>query len=266
MTASPIARTVKESLVQYLRNDIILGKFLPGEYLRLDEIAATYDVSTMPVREALRDLEDEGLVVIYPHRGAKVSELSVAELEDIYDMRAVLEAMAARLAVPRMTQATYAELDAIVEQMDSHLVDVVAEVDLNHQFHCTLYSASGREHLCELNRELRFRTQHYLRSYMKDLGRMPVAQQEHRAIVEACRQGQAELVATLIHSHVLDVGKSLVEYVRQREASDRAAEGVQPAKITTARRRGNAIVNRQPEVLRSEPSVGRQGASVAVFP
>ena len=201
---SSIPRTVKGTLVENLRDEIIRGDLVPGQYLRLEEISARFDVSTTPVREALRDLEAEGLVTIFPRRGAIVTRLSADELQDIYDIRVTLEEMATRLAVPLVTKATLAELTSLVEQMDSHLGDVVALVKLNHQFHLTLYAASGRRHLCELTRKLRYRTQHYLHVYIVEveLGHFPQTQGEHRAILEACKRGDAEQAAALIHDHV----------------------------------------------------------------
>jgi len=211
---------VKGALVENLRDEIIRGDLVPGQHLRLEEIAARFDVSTMPVREALRDLEAEGLVTTFPHRSAVVTQLSADDLQDIYDIRATLEEMATRLAVPLVTKATLTELTSLVEQMDSHLGDVVALVKLNHQFHLTLYAASGRRHLCELNRILRYRTQHYLHAFIVELGRMPQAQVEHRAILEACKSGDAEQAGTIIHDHVAQVGHAIVEYVRQRDETE----------------------------------------------
>jgi DNA-binding GntR family transcriptional regulator len=172
MAIQAIPRTVKDLLVDRLRDEIVRGDFEPGEYLRLDDIAARFDVSTMPVREALRELESEGLVTIYPHRGAVVTKLTASDLRDIYDIRATLESMATRPAVARMTEATCRELAAVIERMDQQLGHIAALVKLNHQFHTTLYAASGRRHLCEINRTLRYRTQHYLHAYMDDLGSM----------------------------------------------------------------------------------------------
>lgn len=211
---------MKGALVENLRDEIIRGDLVPGQHLRLEEIAARFDVSTMPVREALRDLEAEGLVTTFPHRSAVVTQLSADDLQDIYDIRATLEEMATRLAVPLVTRATLTELTSLVEQMDSHLGDVVTLVKLNHQFHLTLYAASGRKHLCELNRILRYRTQHYLHAFIIELGRMPQAQVEHRAILEACKHGDAEQAGTLVHDHVAQVGHAITEYVRQRDETE----------------------------------------------
>jgi DNA-binding GntR family transcriptional regulator len=211
-----LPRTVKDQIVDLLRDEIIQGAFEPGERLRLEDIASRFDVSTMPVREALRDLESEGLATIYPHRGAVVTELTVDDLQDIYDIRASLEAMATRLAVPRMTESSLDQLTHIVDQMDLQLGHVATLVKLNHQFHTTISSQSGRRHLCELNQALRYRTQHYLHAYMDDQGSMALAQEEHRAVLDACRRRDAEEAASLVEKHVTEVGRALVEFVRRR--------------------------------------------------
>jgi DNA-binding GntR family transcriptional regulator len=216
---SSIPRTVKDVLVETLRDEIIRGDLVPGQYLRLEEIAARFDVSTMPVREALRDLAAEGLVTIFPHRGAMVTQLSADELQDIYDIRATLEEMATRLAVPFVTKAILTELASLIEQIENHVGDVATLVKLNHQFHLTLYAASGRKHLCELIRMLRYRSQHYLHVYTAevDVGHLPQIPGEHRAILEACKRGDAEQAAALMREHVAEAGRVIVEHARQRD-------------------------------------------------
>ncbi len=212
-----ITRTVKSTIVENLRDDIICGEYLPGQRLLLEEIAARFDISTTPVREALSDLESEGIVTIFPHRGAVVTQFSADDLQDIYDIRATLEEMATRLAVPNVSDATLKQMLAYIDQMDSHLGELVTLVKLNHSFHITLYNASGRRHLCELTNMLRYRTQHYLHAYISYLGGMPQAQADHRAILEACEQGNVDRAAMLIHSHVATVGGAIVDYVRNLE-------------------------------------------------
>ncbi|MGE5263512.1 MAG: GntR family transcriptional regulator [Acidobacteriota bacterium] len=209
-------RTVKDQLVQALRDEIIRGNLHPGQYLRQEDLAERFEVSTMPIREALRDLEADGLVTIYPHRGAIVCSLSPEDLEDIYDTRALLEEMATRLAVPRLSETTFDEMSAILDELDHHLKDVLIAVNLNHRFHSTLYAASGRQHLCELQQVLRRRTHHYLYAYITCLGDMPQAQAEHRAILEACRRRNAEQAAAITRDHVTRVGHALIRYVKER--------------------------------------------------
>lgn len=211
----PIARTIKESLVEYLRDEIVRGNLVPGQRLRQDELAETYGVSTMPIREALRELEAEGLVTITPHRGAEVTQLTADDLEDIYEIRVVLEGMATRLAVPRLDAAALATLERCIREMDNQGVEVASLVRLNHEFHTTLYAASSRRHLIELLNILRHRTQHYLNAYITEFGGLPRAQEQHRAILDACRQGEAERAELEMRNHVSSVAQVVIQYVRQ---------------------------------------------------
>lgn len=207
--------------METLRDEIIRGDLTPGQYLRLEEIAARFDVSTMPVREALRDLEADGMVTNFPHRGARVTELSADELQDIYDIRANLEEMAARSAVPFVTKPLITELAALIEEIENHSGDVATLVTLNHEFHLTLYAASGRKHLYDLIRTLRYRSQHYLHVYTAEIDTSGLRQTpgEHRAILEACKCGDAEQAAALTREHIAEAGRAIVKYQRERETS-----------------------------------------------
>lgn len=210
--------TVKNLLVERLRNEIICGNFVPGQRLRLRDLADQFRVSTQPIREALSELEAEGLITSEPRRGATVTLLTPEELLDIYDIRATLEAMATRLAVPHLVSADFHKLDSLITEMDNHPGEVVKLVQFNFEFHMTLYAASGRKHLCDLNATLRHRTAHYLHAYMIDQGGMPLAQEEHRAIVAACRQQDAEKASSIMHQHVAEAGQGIIEYARRLTA------------------------------------------------
>lgn len=207
--------TVKNLLIERIRNEIIRGNFAPGQRLRLRDLADQFKVSTQPIREALNDLESEGLVQAEPRKGAVVTKLTPEELRDIYDIRAALEAMATRLAVPHVTAATLTQLNDTIQEMDRQLGQVVELVRLNSAFHMTLYAVSGRKHLYDLIETLRHRTSHYLHAYMIDLGGMPLAQEEHRAILTACRKGDVEQASAIMHKHVAEVGQSIIEYVQR---------------------------------------------------
>ena len=205
--------TVTGSLVQHIRNEIIRGNFVPGERLRLRDLAERFNVSTQPIREALTELESEGLVKSEPRRGAVVTSLSPAELRDIYEIRATLEAMATKHAVQHLTDETLKFLNTLLDDIDHNLGQIVQLVALNYTFHTTIYQAAKRIHLLELNINLRHRTAHYLHAYMIDLGGMPLAQEEHRAILNACRAKDDAKAAELMHHHIYKVGKSISEYV-----------------------------------------------------
>ncbi len=205
--------TIKGLLVQQIRDEIICGNFAPGSRLRLRDLAAQFNVSTQPIREALSELEVEGLVQTEPRKGAVVSAFSAAELLDIYEIRATLEAMATRLAVANIRDVDLANLEDLIHDMDRHMGEPVDLVRLNKEFHLSLYQRTGRTHLCELINTLRNRTAHYLHAYMIDLSGMPLAQDEHIAIVEACKAKDAEKAATLMQQHVMAAGTAIMEYV-----------------------------------------------------
>ncbi len=217
--------TVKGLLVQQIRDEIICGNFRPGSRMRLRDLASQFKVSTQPIREALSELEAEGLVTTEPRKGAVVSALSVEELLDIYEIRATLEAMATRLAVPKISAETLATLENIISDMDNHLGEVVELVQLNKKFHLTLYQASNRKHLYSLIGSLRNHTAHYLHAYMIDLGGMPLAQDEHRAVLEACQTGNTEKAATIMYEHVMQAGAGIIDYVKRERT--KKEEGVE---------------------------------------
>lgn len=210
-------RTVKTALVEQLRNEIIRGAFPPGHHLRLEDLAAQFEVSTMPVREALRELESEGIVTSVPHRGTFVTELTADELRDIYEMRAMLEALATRSAVPRLTPEIIATMAQQIEVMGAPEADIPLIVRVNTEFHTTLYRAAGRQHLNRLIVSMRHSTHHYLYKYIARLG-MDSAQDEHRAIFEASRTGEAEKAAQLVHHHIIRVGFAVAEHVEKEAA------------------------------------------------
>jgi DNA-binding GntR family transcriptional regulator len=203
-----LQQTVTDVLVERIRNEIIRGNFRPGERLRLRDLADRYKVSTMPVREALQLLQAEGLVTGEPRKGVTVTQLSAAELEDIYDMRATLEAMATRLAVPHVSAETIATLQGIVVQIDKAQGDAVKVVELNTRFHTLLYAASGRTHLCSVISMLRRRAAHYFHAYMNELG--TIAQHDHRMIIEACQRQEADRAAEIMHEHIARAGQAVV--------------------------------------------------------
>jgi len=215
-----INRTVKDTLVENLRDEIIKGQLSPGQKLRQEELAAHFGVSTMPIREALRELEAEGLVTITPHRGAVVTRLTAEDLQDIYDIRTNLEEMATGLAVPNMDETILADLAQSVQEMGNDIDDAVTYTKLNHHFHVTIYAASGRRHLCELIEVLRRRTQHYVHTHIGEMGRKPESLEDHRAILEACRCGDADQAAVIMRQHLSRVGHELVEYFKSRDQNN----------------------------------------------
>src|ERR1051326_30154 len=121
-TSSHIPRqSLTSAVADKLRDKIVRGEIHEGEQLRQDAIAREFQVSRIPVREALRQLEAEGLITIIPHRGAVVSSLSPADIEELFDMRAVLECEVLRLSIPNLQEKDFATAENVLKQYEEAL-------------------------------------------------------------------------------------------------------------------------------------------------
>ena len=185
--------------------------------MRQEELASRFEVSAIPVREALRELQVEGLVTSLPRRGVVVTRLSADDIEDIYDIRINLEGMATALAVPKMTKETLEHLNDCVVQMDNPELDATSLAKLNHNFHLSIYEASGRKYLCELIEIQRRRTQHYVRAHISSMNAMPESQSQHQAILKACRTGKAKEAEKQMQAHLNRVKLELMSYITENE-------------------------------------------------
>lgn len=213
-----LSKVVKTELIELIRNAIVRGEFPAGTHLRLDNLAKRFAVSTMPIREALRELHAEGIVYSIPHRGSFVTRFTVAELLDIFEMRATLEKMATRDAVPRFTLAHFDEFQEMVNSWYIESDDIAVMVQRNADFHMLIYKTANRPHLYNEIILLRNRTRHYLHSYAKELGRFEKAKQAHQELVDAFKLGNAEKAADLMYEHVWNVGCELAEYVSKKDS------------------------------------------------
>lgn len=201
MSVVPVPRSMADALVAGLRAAIIDGEFCPGDRLTIDTVAARFETSATPVRTALVQLNAEGLVKMEAHRGAIVAELGPDEITDVFDVRLHLEGLATRLSVPRMNREQVDELDRIATEM-SERGDLPTIIALNNTFHLHLYEPCGRPYLLRLIEQSRLRVQHYMRWFTMDGERLRSAEDEHHGIVEACREGDTELAATLVEDHI----------------------------------------------------------------
>ncbi len=215
--AAPSYRTLQELVTDRIREAILRGWLKPGERLDQAEIAERFQVSRMPVREALRTLEAEGLVKFYPHRGVEVCELSPEEIEEIYQIRIALEAMAVQLAVPRFNEEADRRLSAILQEMEEVADDPPTWTTLNYRFHKELYALSGRARLCGIIESIRNIVQPYVTRDISHPARARLAMQEHREILKACRAGDANLAAQLVSQHLKHVCDSLIASMRAKK-------------------------------------------------
>src|SRR3984893_4096226 len=185
--AEIVVQTAQGTVTDALRRLILLGKIPAGARINQDAVAERYGVSRIPVREALRQLEAEGLVQIFPRRGVLVSSLSAEELTEIYEMRDALEALAVRLAVPEINEDQLMRLEELLTSMDGDS-DPSRWLDLDSEFHAALYAPSERKRLCNTIATLRRNTGRYLHIAVRSGDRIRLAQDEHRQILTAYRR------------------------------------------------------------------------------
>jgi DNA-binding GntR family transcriptional regulator len=217
-----IPRTSLTSAVaDRLREMIIRGEIQEGEQLRQDAIATDLEVSRIPVREALRQLQAEGLIKIVAHRGAVVSSLSSEEIEELFEMRAVLECHVLALSIPHLTESDFKEAEAILETYEKALwkeEDVGSWGRLNSQFHATLYSRANRPHFMSIIRQINNNGDRYTSLQLYLTRSFERAKKEHRMLVELCRKRDVKAACELLEQHIQTAGRALKEVLEQRRA------------------------------------------------
>jgi DNA-binding GntR family transcriptional regulator len=192
-----------------LRNEIVAGQIQIGAQLRQEELAARFSVSRFPVREALRQLEVEGLVTSRHNRGAVVTRMSLTEVCDLMETLIALETRAVKLAIPNLSDADFAKLDKTLEAYDrASTPRQWARFD--SQFHITILSASDNRFLTNMVQGISLKIERYLHSQFARADARAKSQLEHRAILAACRKGDANLAATIIENHILRAKKNLL--------------------------------------------------------
>lgn len=170
----------------YLRDLILRDVLRPGDRIRQEEVAERFGASRLPVREALRILEAEGLTEHEPNKGARVPRLSMHELDVIYRMRERLEPVALAESLPRLDEADLDRLDDLQQQIE-HNTDLDRFLELDRAFHLGTYSGCDIDPLNAIVTRLWNSTQHYRRAYVALSGqdRMWVVNSEHRLLLDA---------------------------------------------------------------------------------
>jgi DNA-binding GntR family transcriptional regulator len=204
-TAPPRARrpTAQHRAASALRAAILEGELRPGQRVNQEDWAARTGVSAIPVREALNALAGEGLVTYRPRRGYVVTELALADLEEVYALRKLLETEALRRGVPR---ATPADVDALADAAHACRAaargrDLAARLETNRSFHDLLYALARSGPLSRLIDVLWDSTEAYRALYYALPGEVAVADRSHDAILAALAQGDVNAVVTLQDEH-----------------------------------------------------------------
>jgi DNA-binding GntR family transcriptional regulator len=207
--ADPEQQTVERLVIDAMRQAILTNVFEPGDRLRQEELAELFGTSRIPVREALKALEYEGLVRSEPHRGFTVTSLDADDVDEVYELRILLEGEAIRLAIPLLT---YEDLDALEElfQQLGNSVDPDAEFDARERFYLRLFAVSGRKRLVawivrlrqEVARPLRWPTIKYSPSH-------------HAEFFDAVKSGNADEAVEKLAKHYRQVSALIRRYLRE---------------------------------------------------
>jgi DNA-binding GntR family transcriptional regulator len=212
--ANPLRGRVSttQAISTELRTAIVQGRLLPGEALRQDALARHFAVSHIPVREALRQLESEGWVRSEPHKGATVSALDPGEAREIYEMRAVLECLALRHALPLHSAASLqlaqGKLRAATRERDTNLY-----AQRNEEFHSALYLPAPRPHLHAAIAQLHRRGERYLRLKLLQPALKHESDVEHQALFDACARRDARRATTILTKHLIGTGELLEQHM-----------------------------------------------------
>ena len=214
-------RTLAEQIAARLREDVLAGRVAAGERLSQERLAAQFDVSRVPIRDALRELQAEGLVVVHPRLGTTVAALSAPDLEELYEMRLALEPVVARLATPHLRPEDVATMREHLDFMRGSGDLSPAWFSAHAAFHHALNVRSTRERMCQLVDSLRGQTERYLRVYRGELERADELGAEHELIYEKAKAGDADAVAEEVYKHLVLVRDRVLDYLHEH----RLAEG-----------------------------------------
>jgi DNA-binding GntR family transcriptional regulator len=210
--------TRTEMLRLRLADEIVAGQLLPGTKLDEQELADRFGVSRTPVREALRQLAAGGFVQMRPHRGVVVAALTSAQLAEMFDVLAPLEALAARLSAERMTAAERRQLEALHQSSAPAMQrsDADAYEELNVAFHEAIFRGSHNGFLCDTALGVRARVRPYSRGQFHLLGRLAKSFAEHGRVVEAILRGDAIAAESSMLDHVGYVSDASADLIGNR--------------------------------------------------
>jgi DNA-binding GntR family transcriptional regulator len=213
-------RSLADMAYEQLLRDIVAGELAPGARIRDYELAERLSVSRTPVREALRRLVDDGLVETAPDAYTRVAPLTTADAEAAYPVVAALQALGARLGVPRLVAADLADMERVDAQRSASLAaaDIGGAIEADDRFHRVVLTAADNP---ELERTLARLTPRIRRLDLLHFGALAQnadeAVHDHDAILQACRRGEAATAADLVEQSYLRLGEQVARALLARE-------------------------------------------------
>ncbi len=198
-----VFRTKRDVAVEAIRTEIIAGRLAPETRLILEDLSQQLGLSLTPIREALPVLEGEGLIVQLPHRGAIVAPMDREEILELYAIRGGLESMVTKQSVSKITRDDLDEMAELIDDMMQLEGDWSHFLERDMSFHLVLYGAAGSRRWLETIETLWKRSKRYMISSTAMIGEVARIHADHRALLEACRIGDADTAASVTLSHLV---------------------------------------------------------------
>ncbi|MBJ7536336.1 GntR family transcriptional regulator [Marinomonas transparens] len=210
-----VRQSLPDIIVADLRQRILSGDLAEGELIRQELLAEEYDVSRMPVREALKRLDAEGLVVFTNNRGATVTKHSLDEIAEIFDVRILLEVDLFTRAIPMMQDVHFDECETLLNEMKAsyHAGDVAAWGPLNARFHRIFYDAANRKLTSNLLERASLQSNRYVSLHINELKNSETAQREHSDLLLLARQRDVKGAAAKLRSHIESTKLQVLEWI-----------------------------------------------------
>ena len=210
---------LRDVVFKTLREAILRGDLKPGERLMELQLAAKLGVSRTPIREAIRMLQQEGLAVTIPRRGAEVAAMTEKDMEDVLQVREALEILAVQLASDKITKEQIAELEerlkAFEQAVETAEVKQIAQSDID--FHDLIYTAAENPRLVVLLNNLREQIYRYRVEYLKDEKNYPRLIEEHRQIMQGLKERNEQYVVEMTKKHMDNQAVAVRNIIRQQE-------------------------------------------------
>lgn len=212
-------QSLAHELVPLLRDMIIDGDLKPGEKIPEQHLCAEFGVSRTPLREALKVLAAEGLLVLTPNRGAIVAKITRKEIEELFPIMGMLEALSGELAVRNMTDRDYARLLALHEKMVAHYEsgEWAPYIKLNRTIHNTLFTIAGNDALTDLYNSIMVRIHSVRYVAKKSAKRWAEAIDDHNRLMEALEKRDARRVGRILRLHLEHKAAMVEEYLQTEE-------------------------------------------------
>lgn len=218
-------QSLPETLAESLRERILNGEFKEGASLIQEDLAQQYGVSRMPVREALKILEALGLISTQIHMGSVVKSIPTEQIQELFELRALLEPDLLERSLPNMTEAHFAATKELLPQLEAAYIndDIAQWGNLNWAFHASLYAAADRVQTLSIVQSINVQTDRYIRLQLLLTAGKKEAEVDHRELLHLCEKGDVKKAVQFLRKHIQRAGSDLITLLNIKRAKETRA-------------------------------------------